>query len=274
MDENKNSQYVILPKKDTLLQKYEILIYVCIRRHMNAVSMEAWPSIDTIVKDSGCSKPTVIKTIDTIEEKGYFKRIPKSQSKTKPKPKGRGCVYVFNNAKHFEPFSYDFLDNTSLTKSEKLQILCTQQYMIIDETAHLGKVSYSDRELSELSGLDYRTIKKNHETLIDKGFANQITLQTKDPITGLINKETIYHLDKIGQAIIFALRNHEERLCYVEDHQAIVDERLSRLEQLLEDKDKTIELLTRELNKKTKEQKSKDKIILNMPLNNQEGTGD
>lgn len=138
--------------------------------------------------------------------------------------------------------------------------------MIKDESSHLGKVSYSDRELSELSGLDHRTIKKNNESLIDKGFANQVTLQTKDPVTGLINKETIYYLDKIGQAIVFALRNHEERLCYVEDHQAIVDERLSRLEQLIEDKDKTIELLTRELNKKTKEQKSKNKIVLDMSL--------
>lgn len=222
------------------------------------------------MRESGCSKPTVTNSIKIIEQKGYFKRIPKSQAKTTPKPKGRGCVYVFNNAKHFEPFSYDFLDNTSLSKSEKLQILCTQQYMIKDESAHLGKVSYSDRQLSELTGLDHRTIKKNNESLIDKGFANQITLQTKDPVTGLINKETIYHLDKIGQAIVFALRNHEERLCYVEDHQAIVDERLSRLEQLIEDKDKTIELLTRELNKKTKEQKSKNKIILDMPLTKEE----
>ena len=41
MNENKNPQYVILPKKENQLQKYEILIYVCIRRYMNAESMEA-----------------------------------------------------------------------------------------------------------------------------------------------------------------------------------------------------------------------------------------
>ena len=264
MDENKSSQYVILPKKDNLLQKYEILIYVCIRRYMRAATMEAWPALDVIVKDSGCSKPTVIKTIDSIEEKGYFKRIPKSQAKTIPKPKGRGCVYVFNNAKHFEPFSYDFLDNPKLSKSEKLQILCTQQYMIMDESSHLGKVSYSDRELSELSGLDHRTIKKNNESLIDKGFANQVTLQTKDPVTGLINKETIYHLDKIGQAIVFALRIHEQRMCYMEDRQDTLEDRVTKLEKIVEDKDKTIELLTRELNKKTREEKSSKKTEFEM----------
>ena len=82
MDENKNSQYVILPKKDTLLQKYEILIYVCIRRHMYQDTMEAYPSIECIMRESGCSKPTVTNAIKSIEEKGYFKRIPKSQSKS------------------------------------------------------------------------------------------------------------------------------------------------------------------------------------------------
>lgn len=270
MDENKNSQYVILPKKDTLLQKYEILIYVCIRRYMNSETMEAFPSVDTIVKDSGCSKPTVIKTIDTIEEKGYFKRIPKSQSKTKPKPKGRGCVYVFNNSKHFEPFSYDFLDNSKLSKSEKLQILCTQQYMIKDESSHLGKVSYSDRQLSELTGLDHRTIKKNNESLIDKGFANQVTLQTKDPVTGLINKETIYHLDKIGQAIVFALRKHEQHLAQHDTQIESLEERVQKLEAVAKSKDKYNELLLRENSKLREEirllKQSKDTIVLNMPL--------
>lgn len=270
MDENKNSQYVILPKKENLLQKYEILIYVCIRRYMRAETMEAFPSIDTIVKDSGCSKPTVIKTIDSIEEKGYFKRIPKSQAKTKPKPKGRGQVYVFNNAKHFEPFSYDFLDNTKLTKSEKLQILCTQQYMIKDETTHQGKISYSDRQLSELSGLDYRTIKRNNESLIDKGYANQITLQTKDPITGLINKEIIYHLDKFDQAIVFALRIHEQRLSQTENHVENLEERVKKLEEVNKSKDKDNELLIRENAKLRKElellKKSKEALVLGMPL--------
>lgn len=272
MDENKNSQYVILPKKETLLQKYEILIYVCIRRYMRAETMEAWPSIECIMRESGCSKPTVTNSIKIIEQKGYFKRIPKSQAKTTPKPKGRGCVYVFNNAKHFEPFSYDFLDNTSLSKSEKLQILCTQQYMILDETTQQGKISYSDRQLSELSGLDYRTIKKNHESLIDKGYANQITLQTKDPITGLINKETIYHLNKFDQAIVFAIRKHEQHLAQHDTQIESLEERVQKLEKIAKSKDKDNELLIKENSRLRKEiellKQSRDGIILDMPLNN------
>lgn len=276
MEENKPNQFVILPKKDTLLQKYEILIYVCIRRYMDAKTMEAYPSIECVMRESGCSKPTVNAAIKTIEEKGYFKRIPKKLSKSKVK--GRGYVYVFNNEKHFEPFSYEFLDNSKLSKSEKLQILCTQQYMILDDATQQGKVSYSDRELSEKTGLDYRTIRRNNESLIDKGYANQITLQTKDPVTGLINRETIYHLNKIGQAIVFALRNHEQRLTKHDNQIESLEERVQKLEEVAKSKDKDNELLLRENSKLREEirllKQSRDAIILDMPLNNQEGTGD
>ena len=263
MEENKSSQFVVMPKKDVLLQKYEILIYVCIRRYMNQTTMEAFPALDTIVRDSGCSKPTVIKTIEVIEQKGYFKRIPKSKSKSKVR--GKGCVYVFNNDKHFEPFSYDFLDNATLSKSEKLQILCTQQYMYLDEANQSGKISYSDRELSEKTGLDYRTIKKNNNSLIDKGYANQVTLQTKDPVTGIVNKETIYHLDKFGQSIVFALRNHEQRICNTEDAVQELQKEVAELKEIVKSKTKDYELIYREnrrLNKIIKESSVKDAIVL------------
>lgn len=151
-----------------------------------------------------------------------------------------------------------------------MQILCTQQYMIKDESAHLGKVSYSDRQLSELTGLDHRTIKKNNESLIDKGFANQVTLQTKDPVTGLINKETIYHLDKIGQAIVFALRIHEQHLAQHDTQIESLEERVQKLEKIAKSKDKDNELLIKENSRLRKEIEllkiSKEAIVLDMSL--------
>lgn len=218
---NKNQQFVALPiKKQESLKKYEILIYVCIRRYMNSKTLEAWPSIATIAKESGCARKTVLEIIERIEEKGYIKVIKK----------GRCNHYLFNNEKHFEPFSYEFLDNPNLTKSEKLQILCTQQYMdktsVFDENGEeqgVGTICMSDSQLAKCTGLERHTISKNNKSLIDKGFATQISLQTRDSETGLINKQTVYNLNAIGQAIVFALRNHEQR---INDH----DDRLSTLE--------------------------------------------
>jgi TolA-binding protein len=76
----------------------------------------------------------------------------------------------------------------------------------------IGKVSYSDRELAKLTGLDRSVISKNNNSLMSKNLMTQVTLQSRDSETGLMNKETIYHLNELGQAIVFAITNHEERI--------------------------------------------------------------
>ena len=63
MSENNfnSNQFVILPKKENgeLLQKYEILVYVAIRYNMNAKTMTAHPSLQTIADRTGCSIPSI-----------------------------------------------------------------------------------------------------------------------------------------------------------------------------------------------------------------------
>lgn len=202
-NEIKIDQFVILPKKEDgeLLQKYEILVYVAIRYNMNEKTMTAHPSLSTLASRTGCSIPSIRKIIQQIVQKGYM------TIEIKP---GMGTIYKFSNEKSFEPFSYDFLDNPNLTKAEKLQILCTQQYMFKENG--IGKISYSDNELAEKTGLNRNTIAKTNQSLAEKGFATQVSLKTKDPETGLMNKETIYHLNELGQAIVFKLQDHETRI--------------------------------------------------------------
>ena len=205
MSENNfnSNQFVILPKKENgeLLQKYEILVYVAIRYNMNAKTMTAHPSLQTIADRTGCSIPSIRKIIKNIVAKKYM---------TVEIKKGIGTIYTFSNEKSFEPFSYEFLDNPKLTKAEKLHILCTQQYMFKENG--VGKVTYSDAELSEKTGLNRHTISKTNQSLIEKGFAEQIILRSKNPETGLIDKETIFHLNELGQAIVFKLKEHEDRI--------------------------------------------------------------
>lgn len=239
MEKESINQFVILPKKEIgdQLQKYEILIYVAIRRYMNKNTMKAYPSLDRIQKDTGVSKATIIKIIKNIINKGYMQQESK---------KGVGAIYTFNNEKSFEPFSYEFLDNENLTKAEKLQILCTQQYMFKENG--VGKISYSDNELAEKTGLNRNTIAKTNQSLMQKGFATQVSLATRDPKTGLINKETMYHLDEIGQAIVFKLKEH--------------DDRIVKNEEDIESLKKDNELLRRELNEIKRELQASKEILI------------
>ena len=205
MSENNfnSNQFVILPKKENgeLLQKYEILVYVAIRYNMNSKTMTAHPSLQTIADRTGCSIPSIRKIIKDIVAKKYM---------TVEIKKGIGTIYTFSNEKSFEPFSYEFLDNPNLTKAEKLHILCTQQYMFKEDG--VGKITYSDAELSEKTGLNRHTISKTNQSLIEKGFAEQIVLRSKNPETGLIDKETIFNLNELGQAIVFKLKEHDDKL--------------------------------------------------------------
>ena len=237
--ENKNEQFVVLPKKEDgeLLQKYEILVYVAIRYNMNEKTMTAHPSLSTIAHRTGCSIPSIRKIIQQIVEKKYM------TIEVKP---GMGTIYKFSNEKSFEPFSYEFLDNENLTKAEKLQILCTQQYMFKDNG--VGKISYSDNELAEKTGLNRHTIAKTNQSLMQKGFATQVTLATRDPETGLISKGTIYHLDEIGQAIVFKLKEH--------------DDRIVKSEEDIESLKKDNELLRRELNEIKRELQASKEILI------------
>lgn len=239
MEKESINQFVILPKKEVgdQLQKYEILIYVAIRRYMNKNTMKAYPSLDRIQKDTGVSKATIIKIIKNIINKGYMQQESK---------KGVGAIYTFNNEKSFEPFSYEFLDNENLTKAEKLQILCTQQYMFKENG--VGKISYSDNELAEKTGLNRNTIAKTNQSLMQKGFATQVSLATRDPKTGLINKEIMYHLDEIGQAIVFKLKEH--------------DDRIVKNEEDIESLKKDNELLRRELNEIKRELQASKEILI------------
>ena len=54
-----------------------------------------------------------------------------------------------------------------------------------------------------------------------------------------MNKETIYHLNELGQAIVFAIQNHENRI--------------QNIEEKMNKRDKDIDLLFKEIDRLKKE---------------------
>ena len=118
------------------------------------------------------------------------------------------------------------------------------------EEQGFGAISMSDRQLALCTGLDRNSIARNNKSLIEKGFASQISLKVKDPETGLMNKQMIYRLSEIGQAIVFTLQNHEDR----------INDNTGRIGQL----EKAVYILARELQRRdakdTEEKKEKGKF--------------
>ena len=248
-----NKQHVQLPRKDEIdkITPQEQLIYVSIRRHMNKDTYEAFPSLETIRKHCGASIPTIRKVIKNLESEGYLK-VNKIGGKN---------VYKFDKLKSFEPFSYEFLDKEDLTFLEKSYILSTQQFMFKHPENKTGTCTMSTRELANKTGLSQSSVVKCQHTLMDKNYLDIITTSAKEIETGCNKREQVFHLDELGQAVVFTLMNHEEKINNIND-------RVTRLEYLLteerkrnDDLEKINKIISKE-NRELKKKESQEPIIM------------
>ena len=189
---NKN-QYVIYPHngnnpKDKLLPQ-DKLIYLSIRRYMSAKTMECFPSYNELTRKTGVSSKTIKKSVDNLVREGYLET----------RKEGRKIIYKFNNRKHFEPFSLEFLDNQDLTFTEKSYIVASQQYMFKNESE--GIISYSNRELAKLINMPVSTISRCNRSLEEKGF-----------LKGSSESEKKFQLRELDQIFICKFQEIDERV--------------------------------------------------------------
>lgn len=165
------------------------LIYIAIRRYMNKSTLEAFPSYATITKDTGAAAKTIKKCVDNLVKEDYLHT----------RRDGRRLIYVFNNKKQFEPFSYDFLDKPELSFTEKSYIVASQQYMFKDSNE--GKIEYSNKELSTLIKMPEATISKCNRSLERKGFLSGASELTKR-----------FQLRELDQLFVWKFKEQDERI--------------------------------------------------------------
>lgn len=196
-----NKQHVQLPNNmtlETILTPQDLLVYISIKRYMNNETKEAFPSLQSIAEKCGASIPTIRKCIKRLEE-GKYIEVTK---------KGRSQIYKFLKYDNFEPFSYEFLDKEELSFTEKAYQLASQQYQFKENG--MGKISMSNKELAEKINMSESTISRCNKSLEAKGYLDII--KAKKHESGITINEKFFHLDELGQAIVFTLQNHEERL--------------------------------------------------------------
>lgn len=198
----KEKQHVQIPNNMTVhesLVPKDLLVYAVIKKYMNKETLSCYPSLNTIVKKSGISKPTVMKAISRLESLDYIK----------VEKKGRNNLYIFNPSKSFEPFSYQFLEDENTTPEEKSFLIASQQLMFKD-TEGIGKITLSNLKLSKKINMSYNAMMKYQKSLEEKGYLTIIKTNAKDSETGLQLNEKIFNLEKLGQAVIWTLQKHEE----------------------------------------------------------------
>lgn len=225
MKKDSNKQHIQLPNKMTeennFLKPGDLLIYATIKRHMDKETKTCYPSLETIARESGASINTVRSSIQNLINSEYIIT----------EPKGRGKLYRFLKWNKFEPFSYDFLDNKELSFKEKAYILATQQYMFKSKETQNGIITYNNIDLANRINVSPSTISRIDNSLKTKDYLEINTLTQKDQQTGLPIKEKIFHLNKLQQAIVFILGNHEERIQDNTNEIQLLKERMNKLEE-------------------------------------------
>ena len=212
--EKETKRHIELPSTEGIndLTPQDQLIYLGIRSFMNKDTMKAFPSQKSIADRVGCCEKTVRKCIQNLVDKDYIK-IEKQ---------GRKQIYVFNELKQFEPFSYEFLEDRSITFTQRALLASSQQYMKEKETGK-GIIKYSKMELAELINMPYPTLVKATRELANKDIINTTKLPSG-------KQQMEFALEKYHQGIVKVLLNYGQRIENTEQRVNDNEERISILE--------------------------------------------
>lgn len=225
-----------------------------------------FPTLETLSKNFGLTPKTIRTSINRLEKAGYIQI----------EQRGRKNYYQFTKYINFEPFSPEFMKSKEIPTGIKIYIAGIQQYMYKD-VENLGKLSYTDYQISKLLGMSRPTVIRYHQKLKEMGILYTLPSKKKDQETGCKSNIKLFKMDKIYQQIIWTLKEHEERLdeygasiTKLEEnnnkHDAAIaklENKISKLEkrnsELEKSKKETDKLISKLVEEKITEEKEKEK---------------
>lgn len=250
--EKENKQHVQLPNnmgEINFIKPKDQLVYVAIKRFMNKDTKEAFPSLETLHQLTGIYINGIRECIKNLEKAGYIE----------VRKEGRKNIYKFLKHEHFEPFSFKFIEKQDLSTTEKSYLIASQQYMFKD--GEEGKISMPNKELSKKINMPESTISKVNKSLVSKEYATIVPTHNRDPETGLFIKEKFYHLTKLEQAIVFILKNHEDRITENTEDIKDLKEKNQSLEENLQTTQKDLQMALRRIAELEKQNKHEDIVL-------------
>lgn len=216
--ENKEKRHIELPSTEGIndITPQDQLVYLGLRSYMNKDTMQAFPSQESVAQRIGCCRNTLRKCIQNLIDKEYIKIVGKQ---------GRNKIYQFNKLKQFEPFSYEFLEDRSISFTQRALLASSQQYMQNKDTG-TGVIKYSKMELAELINMPYPTLVKATKELANKDIINTTKLPSG-------KQQMEFVLEKYHQGIVKVLMNHEQRIENNEDRISALENQVRLLQEEL-----------------------------------------
>lgn len=212
--EDDKKQFVTVP--NSLVECEEIspkslVIYCAIKRHMDKDTKTCYPKIETIAEEAGCGRDQVLKALKELESNNFISITRR---------KGQSNLYKFSDHKGFEPFSYDFLDNTNLKLREKAYLIAQQKNMFVKEQSGLGITAMTTKEIASKIHMSVPTVLSCENKLMKSGYLTKPDSNFLDNDTGLHEKFRLYLLQMYNMAAL-TLRQTQKN---TEDIERLVEE--------------------------------------------------
>lgn len=182
----------------------DVLIYAYLKKHYNHVTKDSFPSFQYLAEESGISKPTVMKCVDRLEKARYI-------TVTKIRKVNH---YTFSDINKFEIYSFDFLDDKSISPKEKAYMICMQQYMYKNSELGIGKVTFSENDIAKMLKIDIRTLRKYETSLQqrDTPIISLVPTKVRDPQTGLMIEERIFDFSAYNNLLALKFQEIDDKL--------------------------------------------------------------
>ena len=227
MEDKKINRHVQVPNsvgknidsdKKTKHKKHytDVLIYGFLRKNMDRNTMVAFISLRSIAEATDMSVGGVTAAIKRLEEAGDVAKIKMEGGKNQN-------GYKFNpHSEKFEMYDLNFLENKELNSLQKSYYMIMQPYLYVDKDTGIGKTTYNDLEISELTGISKTVAQERRRELESMGF---ISRRLTTDMEGNSCEALEFNLPKFGQYVI----------CKIEEHSVVIAKQQMEIDKLKSD---------------------------------------
>lgn len=179
------------------LKPFDKLVYVFMKKHMDAATNQTFVSIEAIADELKVSRKTVTKSVQKLCECGVIRKLTKKI--------GRSNVYEFVKFLHkFEMFTNKFLDDhETLTSDEKAIIISLQEHTYQDDETGDSFTTHSLESLAKSMNISTPTLRKTFISLENKGILQSTLCNKVDRISGTHQVLRRIDNEKLAQAVLF-----------------------------------------------------------------------
>lgn len=233
--EKKTNRHVQVPNsvgknidsdKKTKYKKHytDVLVYGFLRKNMDGKTMVAFISLKIIADATSMSIGGVASAIKRLEEAGDVTKIKMD--------KGRNQNgYKFNpHSDKFEMYDLNFLENKELNNLQKSYYMIIQPYLYIDKETGIGKTTYSDLELSQITGISKTVAQERRRELERLGFINR---RLTTDINGNSCEALEFNLPKFGQYVMCKIQEHDNAITNINMKMNQMEQEISFLKRQL-----------------------------------------